>query len=247
VRWLQLGDVVDDVLDPYRDVERTPRGERPWVLANMVCDLTGSTTIDGRVGALSTGADVELFRRLRSVADVVLVGAETVRRERYGPVRIEERDLRDGRPAPQLAVVSRSLDFDWTIPMFGEPDDPAGRSIVITCGAADEERIREAGLHASVMVVGEESVDLAGALEGLAIRGAGVVVCEGGPHVLGGLVAAGCLDELCLTITPLIGGDPLPVAVLPPGSGLHDFHLVQVLDDDGTLFLRYEREPRDGR
>jgi hypothetical protein len=64
--------------------------------------------------------------------------------------------------------------------------------------------------------------------------------------VLGELVAGGCLDDLCLTVAPLIGGDPLTVAVLPPGAGLRAFRLAQVLDDDGTLFLRYERESTDG-
>jgi riboflavin biosynthesis pyrimidine reductase len=214
------------------------------VVANMVCDLTGSTTIDGRVGALSSGADVELFRRLRSLADVVLVGAETVRRERYGPVRVAPGDVVDGRPTPPIAVISRSLDFDWTIPLFAEPG--GARPIVITCEAADPAAVELAEQHADVLVAGDEAVDVARALRELEERGAEVVVCEGGPHVLGELVAAACLDELCLTVAPLMGGDPLPVAVLPPGAGLHGFRLAQVIDDDGTLFLRYDREPLDG-
>jgi riboflavin biosynthesis pyrimidine reductase len=244
VRWLRPGDEIHDVLDPYRSVGRPASAGRPWVVANMVCDLTGSTTIDGRVGALSSGADVELFRRLRSLADVVLVGAETVRRERYGPVRVEDRDATAGRPPPPIAVVSRSLDFDWTIPLFAS--DGAPRPIVITCTAASPSAVAVAEEHADLLVAGDASVDMAAAMRGLAERGAEVVVCEGGPHVLGELVAAGCLDELCLTVAPLMGGDPLPVAVLPAGSGLHGFRLSQVAEDEGTLFLRYEREVHDG-
>lgn len=244
MRWLQPGAEIDDVLEPYRAVRRTPSAARPWVVANMVCDLTGSTAVDGRVGALSAGADVELFRRLRSIADVVLVGAETVRRERYGPVRIEPRDEVDDRPPPPVAVISRSLAFDWTIPLFASKDGT--RPIVVTCDDADPVAVAAAERHADVLVAGGESVDLGVALRGFAERGAGVVVCEGGPHLLGELVAGGHLDELCLTITPLMGGDPLPVAVLPPGSRLHGFRLAQVADDDGTLFLRYELDPTRG-
>jgi riboflavin biosynthesis pyrimidine reductase len=73
-----------------------------------------------------------------------------------------------------------------------------------------------------------------------------VVVCEGGPHLLGELVAADVLDELCLSVTPMLGGDPLPVAVMPSGAGLRHFDLVHVAEDAGTLFLRYERRPAGG-
>ena len=79
-----------DPLQPYVDVDRTPPPGSCWVLSNMVAGLDGTAAISGKVGALSTPRDAELFRRLRSVADVVLVGAETVRRERYGPIRLDD-------------------------------------------------------------------------------------------------------------------------------------------------------------
>ena len=105
---------VADILAPYRQAERLARPGRCWVMANMVGGLDGTAAVGGRVGGLSDATDAELFRRMRSLADVVLVGAETVRRERYGPVRLapevrEERARACRSPAPPIAVVSRSL------------------------------------------------------------------------------------------------------------------------------------------
>src|SRR3546814_15533367 len=116
MRLLSSQNVLPDALAPYADVDRRLVDGRPWVLANMVSGLDGSTAIGGRVGALSSPTDRQLFVDLRSVADVVLVGAETVRRERYGPVVLspERRRQRDGRgrpTLPRLAVVSRPLAF----------------------------------------------------------------------------------------------------------------------------------------
>jgi riboflavin biosynthesis pyrimidine reductase len=247
VRQLRAGDDVPDLLIPYREVERAAHSDRPWVLANMVGGLDGSAAVSGRVGALSTAADAQLFRELRSVADVVLVGAETVRRERYGPVRLSDalqtdRSAAGRAPLPPIAVVSRAGVFDWSIPLFAD-SGPAVRPLIVTCSAGAPGRLDEAARHAEVLVAGEESVDLASALRRLRDRGADVVLCEGGPTLLGELVAAGLLDELCLTITPVMGGDPLPLSIAPKGAGLARFGLSHALvDDDGTLFLRYERD-----
>src|SRR5687767_5548643 len=122
---LVAGEAVADIVDPYAAVVRPRVGHRPWVLANMVVGLDGSAAIAGRVGPLSEGADAELFRLLRSVADVVLVGASTFRAEGYGPVRLpEERQqarVKLGRaPRPPLAVVSRSLALDWSSAPFDD-------------------------------------------------------------------------------------------------------------------------------
>jgi riboflavin biosynthesis pyrimidine reductase len=242
---LVAGEAYADVLAPYVRVDRTRPDGRCWVTANMVGGLDGSAAMGGRVGPLSAGADAVLFRRLRSIADVVLVGAETVRRERYGPVRLDD-DLRRARldagrpPVPPLAVVSRSLRLDWTAPAFAAAD-PAAPPLVVTSADADPDRLAEARRHAEVVVAGEQLVELPAALDLLAGRGHRTVLCEGGPRLLGEVVAAGLLDELCLTLAPLMGGDPLPIAVTPPGSGVTGFRLVQVAAEDDTLFLRYER------
>jgi riboflavin biosynthesis pyrimidine reductase len=225
-------------------------------MANMVGGLDGCAAVGGRVGALSDDVDAELFRRMRSVADVVLVGAETVRRERYGPVRLSD-EARDARRAagrasmPRLALVSRSLDIDWTLPLFSD-SHPSASPIVVTCAGADPERVKHAADVAEVLVAGDSSVDfrvaiplLAALVRHRAPDTPAIVLCEGGPVVLGELVTAGLLDELCLTLSPVLGGDPLPVAVFRVQLGeLAAYELAHVLGHGSTLFLRYvRREP----
>jgi riboflavin biosynthesis pyrimidine reductase len=215
----------------------------------MVAGLDGTAAVGGRVAALSTAPDQELFRRMRQIADVVLVGAETVRREGYGPVRLSdearEQRLRAGRPpVPPVAVVSRSLDLDWTAKVFVDAPDDA-RTHVITCAAADPVRRARAEEVATVVVAGDERVEPAAALQALAGIGHRVVLCEGGPTWLGELVAADRLDELCLSVSPVIGGDPLPVSVTPPGAGLATFELKGAMVEADTLFLRYERATQE--
>jgi riboflavin biosynthesis pyrimidine reductase len=211
----------------------------------MVAGLDGTAAVDGRVGSLSTIPDRALFRRMRQIADIVLVGAKTVRREGYGSVRLDE-DAQEQRrrlgqsATPPIALVSRSLVFDWTAKVFADAPDDA-RTHVITCEAADPGRRAEAEQHAEVVVAGDDRVEPAAAMRALADLGRRVVLCEGGPTWLGELVAADRLDELCLSVAPLMGGDPLPVSVTPPGAGLAQFELQGAMAEDDTLFLRYER------
>jgi riboflavin biosynthesis pyrimidine reductase len=222
-----------------------------WVIGHMVAGLDGTAAVGGRVGSLSTSPDQALFPRMRQVADIVLVGAETVRREGYGPVRLSE-EAREWRgrlglpPTPPLAVVSRSLALDWTATVFTDAPQDAPTHL-ITCASADPKRLAEAKEVANVVVAGDERVEPATAMQALAELGRRVVLCEGGPTWLGELVAADRLDELCLTISPLMGGDPLPVAVTPPGARLAEFDLKGTMAEDHTLFLRYERRAGNRR
>jgi riboflavin biosynthesis pyrimidine reductase len=212
----------------------------------MVAGLDGTAAVGGRVGSLSTAPDQALFRRMRQIADIVLVGAETVRREGYGSVKLDEEAQEQRRrlgqsATPPLALVSRSLAFDWTAKVFADAPDDA-RTHLITCEAADPGRRAEAEQHAEVIVAGDDRVEPAAAMRALADLGRRVVLCEGGPTWLGELVAADRLDELCLSVAPLMGGDPLPVSVTPPGAGLAHFELKGTMAEDDTLFLRYERQ-----
>lgn len=240
---LEPTQTLGDALGPYLDVGRDAGGGA-WVLANMVGTLAGSAATGGKVGSLSTPADASLFRALRAVADVVLVGAETVRREGYGPVRLDaERQAaridRGSAPVPPLAIVSRSLDLDFEAPAFADAEP---RTIVVTCASAPGDRLELARRHAEVLVAGDDRVDVSAAVAALAARGLRVILCEGGPTLLGELAAAGLLDELCLTIAPVLGGDDLPIARFPPGVDLQAYDLAHVLvDDDEALFLRYTR------
>ncbi len=233
---------LEDLFADY-EVERSGRAGRPWVVGNMVAGLDGSLSWHGRVGSLSGPADRALFVRLRGLADAVLVGAATVRAEGYGPVKLPDEVRRrregDGRsPVPPLVVVSRSLELGWDGPLWAGDDGP--RPIVVTGSGAPPEALATARRHADVIVAGDEGVVMARALEALAERGMGVVLTEGGPTLLDELVDAGALDELCLTLAPVFGGDPLTMAHRAlPSPALTPFALQGVIHHEGELFLRY--------
>jgi riboflavin biosynthesis pyrimidine reductase len=212
-----------------------------WLRANMVASADGAGFLDGRTAALSTPADMRLFGLLRVLADVVLVGAGTARAEEYKPARRRPslEDLRAGRPPTvPIAVVSRKLDLDFAAPLFaGAPPD--ARTIVITCAGSPDDQRAAAARVADVIVAGETAVDLEEALAALRDRGLGQVLCEGGPHLLGQLAAEGLLDELCLTVTPVLAG-PGPTRVVAGAPfPARPMTLAHVLTDDGELFCRY--------
>ncbi len=239
--------------DPFESYERArplPVG-RPWVVANMVAGLDGSLAWNGQVGALSSGTDRSLFVRLRGLADAVIVGAGTVRAEGYGPVKLPtarraQRSAAGRSEVPPLVVVSRSLDFDWDQPLWA--DDVVPRPIIVTAGTAPAARRAQAERRAEVLVAGEGTVDLAAALAQLRGRGMRTVLTEGGPTLLDELVAAGLLDELCLTLTPVFGGDPLTMAHRAhPAERLSSFTLEGVVRTGDELYLRYLlRRPEGG-
>lgn len=227
-----------DPFSAYVDIDRPAPPGRPWVLANFVATVDGSVAVDGRVGALSSSIDNQVFELLRAIADVVMVGAGTVRAERYGPVKLDElgQAVRDGRDPPAVAVVSRSLDLDWTWPLF---TDPAIRTIVVTCASADPKRLDAARGVGDVIVAGDDDLDLTDALSQFRKRGHELITCEGGPTLLRDLLAAGLLDELCLTIAPLVGGDPLRLLADGATFAQQRLRLAHVLRGGDELFLRY--------
>jgi riboflavin biosynthesis pyrimidine reductase len=201
------------------------------VRANFVSSLDGAVTLSGKSAGLSSEADRTLFHLLRRLTDVVLVGAGTARTENYGGAKPV-----DGH-APPIAVVSRSLDLDASSRLFTDTTVPA---IVVTCAASPDAERRRLSEVADVVVAGDSDVDLRRALDALAERGLRHVLCEGGPHLLGSLAAAGALDELCLTLSPLIAGGTagrIVAGYLP--EVVEPMHLRHVLEDDGHLFLRY--------
>lgn len=222
---------VDDV-DPaavYGGAERPAPTGRPWVVANMIASADGTASVAGRSGGLGGPADKAVFHLLRSLADVVVAGASTVRVEGYRPIT---------RPrATPIAVVSRSLDLDWEAPLFTQA---AARTIVVTCEAAEPARRRQAEQVADVVVAGTGAVDPVAALAALGERGHRLALCEGGPTLLAQLGATGTLDELCLTVAPLLAAGDGPrvltgTALDPPTQ----LRLASVLEDDGFLLLRY--------
>jgi riboflavin biosynthesis pyrimidine reductase len=245
------GSALDDAalaaLYSYPDLGAPPAR---WLRANMVASLDGAATVDGRSGGLSSEADQQVFALLRAHADVILVGAGTARAEGYRPVRPESEGrrwawLRDGRtPSAPIAVVTRALDLDLGGALLAD-SPPHARTIVITTESGIPGRRAAAARTAEVIVAGEASVDLKAAVDALAERGYQRISCEGGPHLLAQLADAGLLDELCLTIGPLMAGpgaDRIVTGGLPmPGGGTRPFTLAHVLEDEGYLLCRYVR------
>jgi riboflavin biosynthesis pyrimidine reductase len=218
---------------------RLPEGRSLRV--NFVASPDGAITVGGLSGGLGSPADRRVFRVLRALADVVLVGHGTATAEGYraiapdSPVGRLRAAL--GRPATApIAVVSRRASLD---PASGLVTGAVSPTILITCAAADAGR--RAALEAAgvtVLVCGEDDVDLPAALESLAGLGHEQVLCEGGPTLFRAALVAGVVDELDLSIAPtLVGGETRLL-----GSALPDvlrLDLRQVLEEDGMLFTRY--------
>jgi riboflavin biosynthesis pyrimidine reductase len=215
----------------------------------MVATLDGAVAgADGLSGSISSPADRAVFPVLRGLADVVLVGAGTVAAERYADPEPKER-FAEARaalgqaPAPALAVVTAS----GRLPdrLLAGPGRLARtgrwRLVVLTTASAGTDRLaalRDRLGDDAVVVAGDVTVDPTRALAELVSRGLPRVLCEGGPTLLAAVVAAGCLDELCLTTSPLLAGGPSGRLLrgAPVGASLDLGHL---LEQDGTLMARW--------
>jgi riboflavin-specific deaminase-like protein len=226
----------------YAADERPAGPDRPWVAVNMVASVDGAVTVEGRSGGLSGAGDKTIFFALRSVADVILVGAGTVRAENYGPPRTSPGDqaarvARGQAPLPTIAMVSGRLDLDPSARVF--VDSPT-RPVILTTTTCDPGRRAALEPVADVLVAGDAHVDPDLALVRLHEREANVVICEGGPTLNGVLLASGVVDELCLTVAPVLvsGDDPR----MSRGPTLHPpdaLRLDRALVDDGFMFFRY--------
>ncbi len=221
----------------------TGPADHVWVRANFVASVDGAVAVGGKSGGLSGPADRLVFTLLRSLADVVVAGAGTVRAERYRQAQPDElwQQLRGGRPpAPPIAVVTRRLDLDLSERLFGPGQ---ARTIVLTTGLAGEERLKEASRVADVVVAGAETVTAQAAVAALAARGHRRILVEGGPMLLGQLVAEHLLDELCLTVSPLLEGGHATGRLTSRRGPAEPtgMTLASVLEDDGFLLTRYVR------
>lgn len=234
--------------DPADDVDVVAAyaypSRRPWLRGNMIASADGAATLDGHAGGLGNPTDQRILVLLRALSDVVIAGAGTVVTEGYGPARAREeyqalRAEAGQPPAPVMAVVSNQLRLDFSSRYFSEARQ---RPIVVSCEAAPADLLRAAREVADVIVAGSRVVDPAVMVGALAERGLTRLLCEGGPSFLGSTAEAGALDELCLTISPMLVGGPsrrvLDGPVISPPAPLR---LTQLLiDDDELLYARYE-------
>jgi riboflavin-specific deaminase-like protein len=216
-------------------------GERPYVVCNMAATADGKATIGGKAGPIGNEADRALFHALRGQVDAVLVGAETLRVERYGRL-VRDAERREARVGSGLAadpiavLVSRSGRVPLDVPLF---QDPASTVVVYT---SSEAPLGECPATVHVTRLGETRVDLAAALAHLhtehAVRS---LLCEGGPTLLGNLLAGGLVDELFLTVAPRLGGGGTALTIVA-GPALPEpveLSLMWALEAGDSLFLRY--------
>jgi riboflavin biosynthesis pyrimidine reductase len=219
--------------------------DRGGLRMNFVASVDGAATEDGRSRGLQTPGDNAVFGVLRDLADVVLAGAGTVRTEGYAAISLStrraaiRRDLGLAEVLP-TAVVSRSLRLDPHAPLF--TDAPAGaRTIVLTCATGDPAVRAALEPIADVVVCGEQDVDLPAARQALEQRGLRRILCEGGPTLFAQLAQDRVVDELCLSLTPMLtgpGARRIVAGELWPGEPI-GLRLTGLLEEDGALFCRY--------
>ena len=204
-----------------REAYAVPR--LPWMRANMVQTVDGAATgPNGRSGSINNAPDKRVFDTLRALADAVVVGAGTARAEGYGPAAVP------------VMLVSRAGEVPALL-----RDAPAGKVLMATCAASPalEETIDLLG-DDHVLVLGEDSVDLGAVRPALAERGFRSVLCEGGPQLLAGMLAAGQVDELCATVVPGLVGGEHPRILSGPGIE-QSLELGVLVEEDGTLLARW--------
>lgn len=237
-----------DSAELLRDLGLAARAhdDRPWLVANFATTVDGRATIDGRSGPIGDDGDMELFRRLRTQVDALLIGTRTLRIERYGRA-VRRPELRAARtaiglePEPLLAFVARSGALPLDAPLFAEPEArvvafvPDGTAAPV-CAAQVE-----------LVALDPAELTLTNALRRLrAAHGVRSVLCEGGPTLMGALLHERLVDELFLTLAPqLAGGGAGPT--LSEGSPLPQpeaLTLIWALERAGSLYLRYAVRPR---
>jgi len=193
----------------------------PWLRVNMVSTADGAATgSDGRSGSINNEVDGRVFHLLRELADVIVVGAGTARAEGYRPA------------AKPIVLVSRG----------GEVPDSlrtaTSGSVLMATTEAAAGTARQVLGDDNVIVLGESLVDLALLKPALAVRGLSDILCEGGPHLLTTLLAAGAVDELCATTVPRLVGGPYPRITDGPAIDV-PVELMLLLEDSGTLIARW--------
>ncbi len=227
-----------ELLAEVRATERAG-DERPFVFLNMVATADGRAAVDGRTEGLGSDADLELLLELRSIAEAVLIGTGTLRAEGYArlvssPERRARRQAAGLAADPLAVVITRSFDVPWEAGLFQAPEQP----VLVYAGPDAGE---PPATPAPVEVVRLDDPTPAAALADLRARGIRAVLSEGGPTLARALVADGLLDELFLTVAPMLTGDPTEPTILAGAklAATDQLELVWTLQAGSELFLRY--------
>lgn len=229
---------IPEQLEGYRPWLEPHEG-RPRVAVNFATTADGRATIGGVSGPIGSSADTEMLSRLRTRFDAVMIGAGTMRAERYGRIaadpETQARRERDGLPGdPLVVVVSGRLDLPWDAPLFTE----GGRVLILTASEAEPPET-----ETPIEVIRHEgAVNVAEALRQLrqdhAVR---ALLCEGGPHLHYQLQEEGLVDDLFLTLAPKLAGGEAPRILEGPLHGVAELELAWLLEEHSELFLHYRR------
>jgi riboflavin biosynthesis pyrimidine reductase len=237
----ERADALQALADLYAYPDPVPA--QGWVRANMVATIDGAAgDATGSSAGISTPADQTLLGVLRAIADVLVVGAGTARAEGYRPLTprttfADRRAAAGQGPAAAVAVVTRSGDLD-ALPELFAPDVGTLGTLVVTCANAPLDRLRERAGADNVVVAGNDDVEPSRAVAALAERGLRRMLFEGGPRLLGRVAASGCLDELCLTWSPLLVAGNAPRVAHGPPAFLH-LRAAHLVAYDDLLFGRW--------
>ncbi len=236
LRSVETGQIVEP-LDVVSGESRS-HPDRPWVMMNMIASIDGATAVDGKSSSLGDEDDLAMFKAIRSVPDVVLVGAGTVKAEDYQPLVLDDqrKQIRNGHGQaadPVLAIVSGRLSVDVEARVFSDAEH---KPLILTSTSADPGRLVTLGDAAQVAFLSEMTPRHM--LDQLAA--ASIVLIEGGPTLNAQFVAAGLVDEVNLTISPaLVGGESRRIASGPEARPPLDMTLDRALMGQRSLFLRY--------
>jgi riboflavin-specific deaminase-like protein len=212
---------------------------RPYVVTNFAVTLDGKATLHGRSGAIGSDTDTQMLVGLRTKVDAVMIGAGTMRVERYGravpdPEKRAEREQRGLLPDPLFVIISGRLDVPWDASLF---TDGGGRVLIFTASETDPPETKTP-VH---LIRHDGHVDLAAALAHLRTEcGVRAVLCEGGPRVHAQLIDAGLVDELFVTHAPKLAGGEGPNLAVGLSERERPLDLAWLLDEGGELFGRYQ-------
>jgi len=229
---------VEEQMAEFDPISLCTSEDRPYTYTNFALTIDGHSTIAGRSGPIGSDTDTAMLVGLRTVAEAVMIGAGTMRAERYGriftnPARREERERR-GLPAdPLFVLVSGRMELPWDAPLF---TDGGGRVLILTTSEDDPP-----DTATPVEVIRHEgSVDLVEALRHLRVEhGIRALLCEGGSHLHAQLLSAGLVDELFVTHGPVLAGGEGPGLVSGLPEGEIDLELAWLLREESELFARY--------
>ena len=235
-----------DPIDVYNNDLRTPLNSRPWILLNMVNSVDGFISFEGRAGGLSGSADRNIYQIIRGLADIILVGAGTVRAENYKAPKTPEgklaefRESRGQEKRPRIAVLSGELNLNPDMGLFAERHPEDKPPLIYTKSESLEKNRSQFATSSEIIDFPEEELNVSRVVHDLFNQDAKIVVCEGGPNLNAHLLADDLIDEFCLSVSPrAVGGENPPPFLNHPVDSPVELSLNRILLEEEFLFCRY--------